>query len=323
MGLAPEGNLEEQHKMKPFRIREIGLLLRQMLGALAYLVEFGMIHRDIKPTNILCDSRAHFRLADFGLAKEGDGLKTFKGTKPYMAPEMFANEPYTAAVDVWALGMVIAKLLAGTWPPGLKGNEGPSWCKAMVADFKRWTEFCLRIPAIPEEIRLNTLVQRYMLRVRPQDRESALDCLDRGDMLWRMLGQDSKEGRQKPTQEDSTSAFPNTPRGQKRKNLSSPKPSTESIDRIDHQQNNIVPMKRRGSPSGMSRRQKPSMVEPAVEEANDEAATNGPTPLPTAAIPAVNNAQGQTPDLALMMQAKKRYEDLFMAHLRLLVNSPD
>lgn len=387
MGLAPEGNLQEQHIIKPFTIKEIGLLLRQMLGALVYLhVDCGMTHRNITPTNILCDSRAHFRLADFASATEGDVFTTFAGTLPYMAPEVLEKEPYTAAVDMWGLGMVIATLSTGSWPPGYEGTEGARWCTAVVAHFTKWAKFCL----VPEQIRLNALVQRHMLRVRPQDRESAVDCLDRGDYLWWMLGQDSKEGSKKSTQEDPTSAFPNTPRVnnadgpsiyknrgpteksgapeekaaleeeigasgeyecsgdiesdaeseiseartmdtddwmdlerrhpfdegkeagkrgrisgsqhfihgssvdrsenvpedsttpgfnghsetntapeiagtnarevlkpvQKRKNLSSSKPNTESIDRVYGQQTNSVPMKRRGSPSGMSRRQK-------------------------------------------------------------------
>ena len=167
-----------------------------MLHALVFLHdEFGITHRDVKPENILCDSRTHFRLADFGLAKESHVLRTFKGTKPYMAPEMFANEPYTAAVDVWALGIVIAKLLTRNRPPGYKGDEGTSWCTAMIVHFKkyaqRWSD--------SEQGHLIMMVQRYMLRMKPQDRESASDCLDRGDYLWCLLDQNSGEGSQMST----------------------------------------------------------------------------------------------------------------------------
>ena len=105
MGFAIGGDLEDQNRYKPFTMREIALILRQMLDALVYLhVGFNIIHRDIKPANILCETRSHFRLADFGLAKEGQVLETIKGTRPYMAPEMFANKPYSAAVDLWVLG---------------------------------------------------------------------------------------------------------------------------------------------------------------------------------------------------------------------------
>ncbi len=84
MGLSLGGNLEEQSKIKPFTFRESVLILHQMLKALVYLHNtFKMMHRDVKPSNILCDSRGHFRLGDFGIAKEGDVLKSFNGTKPY------------------------------------------------------------------------------------------------------------------------------------------------------------------------------------------------------------------------------------------------
>ena len=43
---------------------------------------------------------------------KGNALKTFNGTQPYMAPEMFTNRPYTAATDPWALGMVVARYLS-------------------------------------------------------------------------------------------------------------------------------------------------------------------------------------------------------------------
>ena len=42
---------------------------------------------------------------------KGNALKTFNGTQPYMAPEMFTNRSYTAAVDPWALGIVVARYL--------------------------------------------------------------------------------------------------------------------------------------------------------------------------------------------------------------------
>ena len=209
MGLAPAGNLEQQHKRMPFTIREVGLILHQMLNALVYLhVSFDMAHRDIKPANILCDSRAHFRLADFGLAKNADDLKTCLGTAPYMAPEMFAKTSYTDAVDLWALGMVVALLLLHEWPPGYQGNEGPSWCAAVVAHYKNYGERSqLKGSSTPEHYELNFLVQQCMLRIKPEERWSAVDCQEEGNLLWGLLDQDNV-GSKMPTREDPTGSLP-------------------------------------------------------------------------------------------------------------------
>ena len=213
MGLALGGTLEQQYKFKPFTTREVALILRQMLEALVYLhVDFDITHRDIKPANILCDSRAHFRLADFGLAKEGDVLKTFNGTKPYMAPEMFVSRLYTRAIDIWALGMVVARLLVPNRPPGFKGHEGPRWCAAVVAQFQNYEECCQAIGSNSlEQADLNLVVGQYMLKMNPKDRESAPGCLERGNFLWWVLDQEGDDGAKTPTQ-DLTESVLNAPR---------------------------------------------------------------------------------------------------------------
>ena len=213
MGLAPGGNLEEQHKYRPFNIRETALILRQMLDALVYLhVGFNIIHRDIKPANILCDSRAHYRLADFGLAKKGDLLKTFNGTQPWIAPEMFENKPYTSAVDLWGLGMVVARFLTGGRPGGYNGDEGNKWCAAVVAHFEKFKDRP-RAGGVrePERKGLNVLVGQHMLKIKPQERDSALGCIKQGKFLWGMLDQVSDDASNTPPREDQTGSFPNAP----------------------------------------------------------------------------------------------------------------
>ena len=192
LGLAPGGNLEEQYKIAPFTTREIVLVLRQMLDALVFLHGQKITHRDLKPRNILCDSREHFRLADFGLAKGTDLLVSNIGTKPWMAPEIFLGQQYTSAVDVYALGLVIAWLMTGNFPRKYRLNEGPSWCEALIEHFRRYDE---RSQALEnrelEQISLVALIRGHMLKMNPKDRESAPGCLERGDFLWWMLRRNS------------------------------------------------------------------------------------------------------------------------------------
>lgn len=95
---------------------DIALYSYKLLLALAYAHRRNVLHRDIKPQNILIDhSRRQLRLIDWGCAgvwKPGKSFTRFPGTKPFKAPEMLLHvHQYTAAVDVWSAGVVLASLL--------------------------------------------------------------------------------------------------------------------------------------------------------------------------------------------------------------------
>lgn len=84
-----------------------------MCNALTACRKHNIIHRDIKPENILVSNDGNFKLGDFGVSKTAEhtagGTKT--GTYKYMAPEVYNNKPYGAAVDIYSLGMVLYYLL--------------------------------------------------------------------------------------------------------------------------------------------------------------------------------------------------------------------
>lgn len=93
----------------------------QVAGGLDALHKAGMIHRDVKPGNVLLDKLGDAYITDFGLAKEGDGtLLTGTGetlgSLQYMAPEQIRGDEVTPATDVYSLGCVAFECLAGRSP---------------------------------------------------------------------------------------------------------------------------------------------------------------------------------------------------------------
>lgn len=90
-------------------------LIQQMLQALAYLHRRGILHRDLKPANVLVTYRT-VRILDFGLATTQKSTMQAAGSIPYIAPEVWEDQPHTEAADLYAVGIIAFELFAGRHP---------------------------------------------------------------------------------------------------------------------------------------------------------------------------------------------------------------
>mmetsp|Transcript_37703 Transcript_37703/g.70532 ORF Transcript_37703/g.70532 Transcript_37703/m.70532 type:complete len:1065 (-) Transcript_37703:150-3344(-) len=87
---------------------------RQLLQGLFTLHKLGVIHRDIKPDNLLCTGQGVLKIADFGWCAEiSEAPTVLAGTFQYMAPEVLQNFPQTEKADVWSAGVTLYQLVVG------------------------------------------------------------------------------------------------------------------------------------------------------------------------------------------------------------------
>ncbi|KAI8386865.1 kinase-like domain-containing protein [Blakeslea trispora] len=118
MDYVPGGELFSMlRKEKKFSEHTAKFYAAEVLLALAYLHENGIVYRDLKPENILIDARGHVKVTDFGFAKRVDEMTwTVCGTPDYLAPEIILSKGYTKAVDWWGLGVLIFEMVVGRAP---------------------------------------------------------------------------------------------------------------------------------------------------------------------------------------------------------------
>jgi hypothetical protein len=116
-GRTLEAEIESRGTLPPDEVARIGL---QLARALAAVHEAGVVHRDVKPANVICASADRIVLGDFGLGRRGfeaaGGLEALSGTPLFMSPEQLRGEPATPRSDVYAAGVTLWYALTGKPP---------------------------------------------------------------------------------------------------------------------------------------------------------------------------------------------------------------
>jgi serine/threonine-protein kinase len=123
MELVPGNTLSELIQQAPTGLPsdDVRAIVGQAALALAAAHEAGVVHRDVKPANIIVTPDGQVKLTDFGIARLGDGsghtaTGEVLGTPHYISPEQALGAPATAASDVYALGIVTHEMLTGRRP---------------------------------------------------------------------------------------------------------------------------------------------------------------------------------------------------------------
>ncbi|WP_228557776.1 serine/threonine-protein kinase [Myxococcus sp. AB056] len=175
-------------RLSPVPPEAVMVLGWELARALAAAHARGIVHRDVKPDNVLVAEGGPLKLADFGLAALEDQERltstgAVTGSLPYMAPERIDTGAYSPASDVYAVGVILFELCSGATPHAGKGAAHLA-ASVMTKDAPPLTEV---VPGTPEP--LSALVARCLARdARDRPRDGAALALALEELLLREVG---------------------------------------------------------------------------------------------------------------------------------------
>jgi serine/threonine protein kinase len=184
----PGGCCDGLLKRQSGRLAEslVARLLNQLLVALAYCHSSGVIHRDVKPENMMLTSPGFLRnpdckLIDFGLASSPGHATTNDcvGTPGYIAPEVVRFMPPTASADIWSVGITCLELLLGFRVFDPSGHLPSDQIFDAVKRYSRFED--LKLDAVPAWQQCSDEAQdfvQWLLEVDPRQRPTAAEALE-------------------------------------------------------------------------------------------------------------------------------------------------
>ncbi len=166
MEYVPGDNLKQRVKSKgPLSLEDLKRVVVQLADALIYAHSQQVLHRDVKPANVIQRESGDIKVVDFGVAKilsdaatyalaEEDSQRTLVGTPQYMAPEQILGQPVDARADIYALGLTIFYLVTGRTPFDIKKVTDPVEISQMQvhSSFPKPSTLRATLPAKLDEI---------------------------------------------------------------------------------------------------------------------------------------------------------------------------
>lgn len=164
------GSVRDSLESGSYELAAISQLLDQVASALDFAHRNNVIHRDIKPGNILLDEDGNTYLADFGIAKDLAGISESKtaadavvGSLDYISPEQARSEPVTPRTDIYSLGVTLFELITGDHP-----FKDASTIERL---YKHINDPLPEIVSLPDNVRdqINEIIQKATAK-NPEDR---------------------------------------------------------------------------------------------------------------------------------------------------------
>lgn len=161
----------------PLHPKIAALIAREICCALTYAHQNSVIHRDVKPTNILISNHGQVRVSDFGVAKGSDSpdltsTGTVIGTPYYMSPEQAAGDRLTVQSDIYSLGIVLYEMVTGKKP--FSGHDSQT-ITAKVSRGKYTSPFTLDPH---HSIRLSRIINKAMKKNVKRRYHTAVQMLE-------------------------------------------------------------------------------------------------------------------------------------------------
>lgn len=171
MELLQPTSLADRIRERPLPWPEGLGILTQIASALAFCHKQGILHRDIKPDNVVFDATGRFRLTDFGLARQSNSTTltqegSLLGTPMYMAPEIIEGQAADARSDQYSLGCLAYELFSGSTP-----YEGDNAISILMKHLEG------NAPQLSEVPPTLALLVRRMMQRRPEDRFPDMDAV--------------------------------------------------------------------------------------------------------------------------------------------------
>ena len=173
-------------KAKQFTVREAMRFLINIAGAIGHLGDIGVVHRDVKPANVVINQDGDYILTDFGLAKDIRGTRSptpgrVAGTPLYMSPEQISGKSIDHRADIYSLGVSVWHLITGQ--PVFYGDN-TEILKAHLG--KPLPKLHKIVPDLNREI---VALIRHMLAKDPKDRpQNGHEIMARAESIYLGLG---------------------------------------------------------------------------------------------------------------------------------------